>query len=198
MRLLMTTLLFLISCHVSYTSLGSNPESIIEKQSQLFAQGIRSENFDILSKLFLKETTILPEYHPSLQSSSLLKAYYLQFFELTDTQQYEKTAFEIMAINNEYYIELGTFEHTYLVDQDESFDYKGKYMTYWKKVGEDSFKVLAHIWGASSYFDAKNVDLPKNFAIFQKHYGSTDERTEIPSYRDAIAASKNAVGLNLK
>ena len=41
---------------------------------------------------------------------------------------------------------------------------------------------------------AKNDDFPIDFAIFTKALptdGPADRRTDIPSYRDAIAASKN-------
>ena len=48
------------------------------------------------------------------------------------------------------------------------------------------------------YRNATNNDFPIDFAIFtnalrtnQRTDGPTDQQTDIPSYRDAIAASKN-------
>ena len=43
---------------------------------------------------------------------------------------------------------------------------------------------------------AKNDDFPIDFAIFTKALptdGPTDQQTDIPSYRDAIAASKKLI-----
>ena len=48
---------------------------------------------------------------------------------------------------------------------------------------------------------AKNNDFPVDFAIFTKALrtnGPTDRRTDTPSYRDAIAASKNGPEVGLE
>lgn len=156
-RLLLPFLLL----HCVNTLLG-NPtqqKTRVSRQSELMAEAIRNEDPDKLADLFIKDGYILPEYHPTLQNSRLIKSYYEAFFKKTQTLHHRKKPFEIKALDQDYYIELGTFEHRYIAPSGDTFDCNGKYMTFWIVSKSKEPRVVAHIWGSSSYFDTEMVDI---------------------------------------
>lgn len=158
MHLITTILIFVLSFFVSVSIVNAQDlGKSIEARSQQMAKAIADEDTKGLLKLFEDDAALLPEYHVTLYGSQHIKNYYRQFFEHAETLEYSKTPFEIESINKGYYIELGTFEHRYITASKNTFEYKGKYTTYWQ-VAKKGPTAIAHIWGSSSYFDAGMVD----------------------------------------
>ncbi|NAS11143.1 YybH family protein [Poritiphilus flavus] len=131
-------------------------EVLIKNQSQTLAAAIEGENLDLLDEVFDNESFILPEYHKTLSGLPRISSYYDDFFKQSATISYTKDAFEVQRIGH-LYIELGTFEHKYRTPNNVIFDYNGKYLTYWKLIDDKTPKIVAHIWGASHYFEAENL-----------------------------------------
>ncbi|PRX55039.1 DUF4440 domain-containing protein [Flagellimonas meridianipacifica] len=129
----------------------------VKSQSQKFGEALRTESLNEAIDLMDNETILLPEYHKSLWGKGKIREYFTQFFAKTETISYSKEPFEILDLG-EYFIELGTFEHQYKTPDSQNFDYYGKYATYWKVSDGENPRVIAHIWGASSYFEAENVN----------------------------------------
>lgn len=132
-------------------------EKLIKKGSSQFADAIVNENVNGLFPLLTMDAAILPEYHQMLTGSELITAYYREFFKKTKTLNFSKKPFEIQPIGD-FYIELGNFEHRYITPNGTTFDYNGKYTTYWAISEKNQAEIIAHIWGASNYFEAENVD----------------------------------------
>ncbi len=130
---------------------------LVNRQSQKLSEYLKAESLSKTLSLFSDEATLLPEYYKSLWGKSKIEEYYYQFFEKTKTSKFTKESFEIIDLN-EYVAELGTFIHFYTAPSGNDFEYKGKYVTYWKFGKNQTPKILAHIWGASSYFEAENLN----------------------------------------
>ncbi|WP_350285846.1 hypothetical protein [uncultured Croceitalea sp.] len=153
------TILLYLLFYLTLAAQNDIPSRITER-SQHFATNITKENIKEVLSLFDKGATILPEYHNSLNGRLAIGEYYEAFFEKTSTSKFSKTPFEIQAIGA-LYLELGTFEHIYETPQGKEFEYIGKYSTYWTISDRGEPQVMAHIWGASNYFAAENVDFIK-------------------------------------
>ena len=152
--------IFLVFVFLSYTAFSfqsnGNALKMVEKQSERLGRAIESESVENFTELFTHDAAILPEYHKMLVSTAHLTHYFSKFFEKTETLYYQKHPFEIQEFEGGF-LELGTFKHQYKTPQDVTFDYNGKYMTFWEFY-EAVPKIKAHIWGASSYFKAENLD----------------------------------------
>lgn len=152
-----TLSLFLFSAiNSSFSKRSFASNDLIIRQSQKFAKAIRNESIEGIRQVLDSEVHLLPEYHQTLGGLDTVSKYYTAFFEQAETISYSKEPFEIRRIG-ELYLELGTFEHRYKSPKGKLFDYNGKYLTYWKPQKDGVPKVVAHIWGASSYFEAENV-----------------------------------------
>lgn len=125
-------------------------------QSQRFAKALLTEDVKALSSFFDEDSAILPEYHPALRGNNLILAYYKTLFEHIDSNSYERKPFEIQKVGD-LYIELGQFAHQYKTPEGTTFDYAGKYTTYWKMKAGKPY-VWAFIWGASSYVEKEKID----------------------------------------
>lgn len=142
---------------------GLNGQTKIESRNAI-VQGSKElglafemESINQIVGLFDTNATLLPEYHRSLWGITQIQAYYTMFFEKTKTKSYQKEPFELLKVGP-YYVESGTFEHDYKTPNDQDFKYKGKYMTYWEFQEDGNPKVIAHISGASHYFEADKLD----------------------------------------
>ncbi|MFD2585654.1 YybH family protein [Croceitalea marina] len=154
------TILFFLSIffHSAFSFENSNDKiHQIKTLSQKLVEALKSESLESTLSLFCDEATLLPEYHKSLVGKSKIRAYYSQFFEKTVTSKLSKKSFEILDLGM-YFVELGTFEHTYKTPKNEEFHYKGKYTTYWLFSEDKAPKIIAHILGASNYFEAENLN----------------------------------------
>ena len=140
--------------------------SRIALQSQRFAEVLQAEDEDALTTLFYEDSTILPEYHPTLRGESTILAYYQTLFESIESQHCTREPFEIKRVGD-LYMELGLFTYQYTTSKGIVFDYKGKYTTYWK-MKDDTPYIWAFIWGASSYFEKENVDFVQIITTPQK------------------------------
>lgn len=149
---------------LSFSNRYQKKHKPIVRQSQKFAEALRTESLETIQSIFDVDAYLLPEYHQALHGIDALTDYYTVFFSKAETVSYSKGPFETQQIG-ELYLELGTFEHRYKTPKGNLFDYTGKYVTYWKQQKEGTPKVLAHIWGASSYFEADNV----NFVNVEPH-----------------------------
>lgn len=157
-KLLFQLSLFIIAVHHPNVSLANETkQERIFSQSQQFAEAVRRGHPEGLKMLFDVNGCLLPEYHQALCGPEAIFEYYTGFMQLATTLTYTKEPFEIQAIG-ELYLELGTYEHRYKPPKGHPVDYTGKYMTYWKFQANGTPKILAHIWGASSHFEAENVD----------------------------------------
>ncbi len=130
---------------------------LITKQSQKLAKSIEGESLKETLSIFDVEATLMPEYHMSIRGNSKVRAYYMQFFEKTNTSKFTKEPFEIVDLKN-HFIELGTYTHEYSTPKEKDFEYVGKYMTYWKFNGNGVPKIMAHVWGGSSYTAPENFN----------------------------------------
>ena len=158
-RLIIPTLiLFCSGCLYALTPLD-NTKQVVAEQSEKLANSIASESLASLEEVFDSEATILPEYHKMLCGTMAITSYFKAFFAKTETVSYQKHPFEIQQIADGF-LELGTFKHQYKTPKDSLFNYNGKYMTFWK-LQDNRPKIVAHIWGASSYFEAEHLDFLK-------------------------------------
>ncbi len=148
---------FLLFLFKSFALQKMEKLDLVKEQSQKLADAIRTESLTEIPAIFLDEAALLPEYHKSLWGKSNISAYYGQFFDSTQTLKFNKESFEILKLDG-YYVELGTFQHTYKTPLGKDFGYNGKYLTYWKFSEKNTPKILAHIWGASKYFEAENLN----------------------------------------
>ena len=135
----------------------NSENQLIKDQSAVLAQFIRQENLDLVSEVFDDQSFILPEYHKTLGGLADISKYYEDFFHKTENISYSKKSFEIQPIDH-LYLEIGTFEHQYKTPNESVFTYTGKYLTYWKLPENGTPKIVAHIWGASHYFEAENLE----------------------------------------
>lgn len=124
----------------------------IRKESKKLSMAIQDENLKQVLSYMDSETMILPEYHKALETPSEINAYYQQFFERSETRRYEKQIIEILKSEN-YFQEIGTFDHEYKIADGDWFTYKGKYMTWWKILENGDLVILANIWGGSSWYE---------------------------------------------
>jgi ketosteroid isomerase-like protein len=152
---IITLLLLFFSQFSTSTGENQNIESVIT-QSEKMANAIKSESLQSLEDIFADEASILPEYHQTVVGKPYITQYYEQFFEKSETLSYQKHPFEIQKFG-EGFLELGTFKHHYKTPSGTTFHYNGKYMTFWE-LQNGLPKIKAHIWGASNYFEAKNLD----------------------------------------
>ncbi|MEM8765281.1 MAG: DUF4440 domain-containing protein [Bacteroidota bacterium] len=150
-HLLLVPLLFTIGLKAQ-----AENNSNITIQSQRFAEALQTEDAEALSTFFNEDSAILPEYHPTLRGVSAILAYYKTLFEGIESQRYAREPFEIKRVGD-LYMELGLFTYQYSTPDGKTFDYKGKYTTYWK-MEEDTPYIWAFIWGASAYFEKEKVD----------------------------------------
>lgn len=151
-------ILFLLFTPKAFSTSTENKTSKrIKEQSQKLANALESESLESALVLFDDEATLLPEYHKSLWGKSKINQYYTQFFEKTTTTKFTREAFEVLSLD-EYFVELGIFEHFYKTPNGDDFEYSGKYITYWKLENDKAPKIMSHIWGASSFFEAKNLN----------------------------------------
>ncbi|MEO0570309.1 MAG: nuclear transport factor 2 family protein [Bacteroidota bacterium] len=154
MKVILVIFLLLSHSVFSFQNNG-DPARMVEAQSEKFGKAIALESIEPLTELFTVDATILPEYHQMLLGTPVLIRYFSDFFEKTETLFYQKHAFEIQDFGDGL-LELGTFKHRYKTPKGASFDYNGKYMTFWE-LQNGVPKIKAHIWGASSYFEAENL-----------------------------------------
>ncbi|TMM57414.1 hypothetical protein FEE95_13090 [Maribacter algarum] len=158
MRILVRIMCILVlSQNVLAFQQTDNKERQVSQQSQKLVEALKSESLENTLSLFCDEATLLPEYHKSLIGKSKISAYYSKFFEKTSTSKFSKEAFEILPLG-EYFVELGTFEHLYKTPSGKDFQYVGKYLTYWEFDSDNPPKIMAHIWGASNYFETENLN----------------------------------------
>ena len=169
MKIISAILILIISSNAFSSQELDDKIKQVKAHSLKLAKALETESLEETLSLFSDNATLLPEYHKSLWGKSKISAYYVQFFEKSNAVKFNKDAFEIMAID-EYFVELGTFEHQYTSPSGKDFEYKGKYVTYWQFHTDDTPKIMAHIWGSSSYFEPENlnfieVDVPSTKAI---------------------------------
>lgn len=170
MKTTVCSLIFLVLCTNAFSFQEANERrQRVEQQSQKFAKAIEVASLTDVVSLFETEATLLPEYHKPLHGTSKIKSYYAQFFAKAESSKFAKEDFELISLG-EYFVELGTFEHDYQTPKGTNFEYDGKYVTYWKFDEEGTPYIRAHIWGASNYFEAENVnfisiDVPESTAI---------------------------------
>ena len=131
--------------------------NVILQRSRELGLAIQMESIDQIVSLFDTNATLLPEYHRSLWGITQIQAYYEQFFEKTNTLGFQHEPFEILKIG-QYFVESGTFEHDYISPNGQKFEYNGKYMTYWEIQEDGNPKIMAHISGASQYFETDKLD----------------------------------------
>lgn len=155
MRKILLVFMFL-SHHVFSFQSNGNASKMVEKKSERLGSSIALESVELFSELFTHDAVILPEYHKMLQGNTSLTRYFKDFFNKTETISYQKHPFEIQEFGDGL-LELGTFKHHYKTPFDKSFHYNGKYMTFWA-LQDGIPKIKAHIWGASNYFEAQNLD----------------------------------------
>ncbi len=124
----------------------------VKKASSLLAKAMESEDLKQVLAYNIPTTMILPEYQNALESPTEIQDYYNQFFLLTETNYFKKTIIEIQQFD-EYFMEIGTFQHDYKTTSSEWFSYKGKYMSWWTQGRKGKIKLVGNIWGASSYPD---------------------------------------------
>lgn len=195
LRHLFVVILFLICFQFSSKANTYLNERAVLEQSEKLKTALASENLKLLQDLFAMNADLLPEYHKMLAGSTVIMEYFEQFFEKTQTLSYQKHPFEIQNFG-EGYLELGTFKHRYITPQNTLFDYHGKYMTFWE-LQNGMLKIKAHIWGASSYFEAENlafisVDTPEpTVNIPQSEWKEAIEEIRSYVYRAVLEGDAN-------
>lgn len=163
---------------------------LIRQASENLGTALCSGDLKTTISLHLPESFVLPEYHFALESKSEIKNYYDKFFTLSSCHLYEKDILEIQQFGS-YYLELGTFTHRYRIPSEEEVSYQGKYMTLWTTFTEGQFKVLANIWGSSSWIDAKklhffDVEGNKGAPISPKTQLQKDIYRQVNFVKDAV------------
>ncbi|MGB3151702.1 MAG: hypothetical protein WBB27_13665 [Maribacter sp.] len=129
----------------------------IQEESKELANAIKDENLQKVLYYMLPGTMILPEYHSSLEDINEIQAYYTTVFDLSDTRRYAKEIIEIQQFGK-YFLEIGTFEHEYKIRDKDWFNYKGKYMTWWTGLSNGELKLLANMWGGSSWVEPEYLN----------------------------------------
>ncbi len=154
----MTNLFYLIA--IAFIGIQSPIQKInvdkVRKASISLSKAMELEDIKSIVKITIPETMMLPEYQNALETEDEIKNYFTQFFDLTETNYYSRSIIEIKQIDN-YFLEIGTFQHDYKTRNTDWFSYKGKYMTWWTQSDKGKIKLLANIWGASSYTDEKHL-----------------------------------------
>ena len=158
MKHLISAIVFLLLLQPIYSfQLEKHPTDRIKELSSSLGKALEKESLQGTLFVFDDNATLLPEYHASLTGRSQISEYYTQFFWKTETHKYERKPFEIEKVYD-MYVELGTFEHQYTTPLDSLFNYRGKYLSCWKLQKDGTPRIIAHIWGASHYFDAEHLD----------------------------------------
>ena len=136
---------------------AQSADAKIRAASSQLAEALYAEATSEVVFFFDKDSRLLPEYHPTLKGSTLIESYYHDLFKKTETIAFKRAPFQIEKLGP-LFLEMGLFEHDYNTEEIQKVTYHGKYMTYWS-MQSGVPKVVAHIWGSSSWFDAHTVDL---------------------------------------
>ncbi|GAB5562868.1 MAG: hypothetical protein SynsKO_45150 [Synoicihabitans sp.] len=138
--------------------LASEPAAAAElrERSARYTEALREESLEGVLALTTVDALVLPEYQPPLDSASLIASYYTQFFATTETKSVIRETERVEQFGD-HWMEIGHFSHRYRLGEAEPFDYVGKYMTWWRRDSDGVLRMVANIWGASEWVDAKDL-----------------------------------------
>ncbi|MEN2488199.1 nuclear transport factor 2 family protein [Flavobacterium sp. B11] len=141
---------------------GNKIDSVIKKQieeynssfASAFIKGSRGD----LVKAYTDQTVFMPEHSRQRVGRKAIEDFYKQWLTQAKIASFERKILELQDFGN-YILEIGTFDETLNLTEQNPFSYIGKYAVLWKKPSQKSLPVTiaAEIWGSSSNFDDRNI-----------------------------------------
>ncbi|WP_294963738.1 DUF4440 domain-containing protein [uncultured Flavobacterium sp.] len=151
-------LLFAIGVFAQESKTDSIARKQIEAYNASFEAAFVKGNQEDLIKAYTDQSIFMPEHSRQRTGTKEIQAFYKQWLSQAKVASYQKTIVEIQNLGN-YILEIGTFAENLNVNEQKPFSYSGKYSVLWKKSSNRKLPltIAAEIWGASSYFDDKNI-----------------------------------------
>lgn len=151
-------LLFAIGVFAQESKTDSITRKQIEGYNASFETAFLKGNQEDLIKAYTDQSIFMPEHSRQRIGAKEIQAFYKQWLSQAKITSYQKTIVDIQNLGN-YILEIGTFTENLNVNDQNPFSYVGKYSVLWKKSSNRSLPltIAAEIWGASSFFDDKNI-----------------------------------------
>ncbi|RYZ88621.1 MAG: nuclear transport factor 2 family protein [Proteobacteria bacterium] len=110
-------------------------------------QAFMAKDADKFMRYFQDSAIGMPEYHSTVYGKENLHQYYQQWFDSTQTLNFNRTIYEIQPAGNNLVV-IGRFSHRFKKADSSIVDYAGKYMNVWAIGPHDSLYLKAEIWGS--------------------------------------------------
>ncbi len=127
---------------------------------------LKKENADSLLDFYNREIIYLPEYKNAIFGVNDLKKFFMDWFKAVNIKTYKKNIYEVKVLSN-YILEIGYFSLSYSTKLISENEYKGKYMTMWKRRIEGKLNILSEAFGSDKNINPedvpyKNVEMKEN------------------------------------
>ncbi|HWD89532.1 MAG TPA: nuclear transport factor 2 family protein [Mucilaginibacter sp.] len=116
-------------------------------------------NVTALTGLYSPDCRYLPEFSPTVFGRKHLKSFFDHWLNAGRVLTYSKSSHEVQQIGD-YLLETGNFNIQYTVGKGDSRNYRGKYMTIWKRGNGGSLLVLAEAFGADHQVTPEDMPYP--------------------------------------
>lgn len=125
----------------------------LDSMNRRMAGFFRQKDADAIVAHYDAGLTYYPEYKPALFSTAALNRFFRDWFRQVDIRSYQKEIYKV-DIFDSCILEIGTFQMGYVTHgANQPNDYKGKYMTIWKRTGGRQLAILSEAFSADKYVE---------------------------------------------
>lgn len=148
-----------------------------------------------LTQLYADGFILMPEYKPAIGSREALLSFYTDWFSTVKNTTLKKQIDKAEPYGN-YLLETGTFQLLYDSGKVAARKYAGNYMVMWKRDKKGKLKIMAELFGSSSYLSARDVPYAhvtvKDSAAKQGYQVSDPILAQVTSFDSALVRSIRA------
>lgn len=171
----------------------NNTDSIqVITVNKQFANALAVANLEKIAGFYAPDAVAMPEYHSRISGDNI-KVYFRQWLAATTGNQLIKQPYRIISAAD-YVMETGYFTHSFNRNANTPFSYKGKYIQVWRRDLSGKLKLVSQIWGASDWFDKKELPSMPNIKEDPRIPGKTT-RTDPDMYRYFQEENQKIAGL---
>jgi ketosteroid isomerase-like protein len=129
----------------------------IEAKNTALAKAFIAGDTNGLQSQYMQWAVMMPEHSTIRKGETSIKKYYTEWLSQAKMNSYSKTIIEVQDLDG-WALEIGTFVQNFTLTGAQPFEYKGKYMVFWRTSAklETSPFIAAEIWGANDYINDAN------------------------------------------
>lgn len=129
----------------------------IEAKNTALSKAFIAGDTKLLQSQYMQWAVMMPEHSTTRKGETGIKQYYIEWLSQAKMNSYSKNIVEVQDLDG-WALEIGTFIQNFTLTGGQPFEYKGKYMVFWRTSAklETSPFIAAEIWGANDYINDAN------------------------------------------